>query len=102
MNSSLALVIPVLSSHPSILQLLENSEMKEYICHWWVARQQNNSDWSDRNKCLCRKRKRHTVGCKKLEREFYMKWWKEKTHSVKSHRIIVILSLVNSMTSGSK
>lgn len=69
MNSFLALVIAVLSSHPSILLLLENSETKESICHQGVTRQQKNSDGSDKIKCLCRKSKRHTVGCRKLERK---------------------------------
>lgn len=79
MNSFLALPIPVLSSLPSILQRSENLQTKEYICHQWVARQWNNSDWPDRNKCLCRRGGRYIVGCRKLEREnLTWKWWKGK------------------------
>lgn len=79
MNSSLALPIPVLPSLPSILQRSENLQTKKYICHQWVARQWNNSDWPDRNKCLCRRSRRHTVGCRKLDREnLTWKWWKGK------------------------
>lgn len=85
MNSFLASVIPVLPSHPSIPQLSENLEMKEYICHQQVARQRNNSDWPGRNKCVCRKSRRHTVGCRKLERKnFAWMWWKDKPQSVQN------------------
>lgn len=79
MNAFLALPIPVLPSLSSILQRSENLQTKKYICHQWVARQWNNSDWPDRNKYLCRRSGRHRVGCRKLERENLTgKWWKDK------------------------